>query len=174
MSPAPEGGRPFPKRPANNADWSLRATCHPEAVRRIVPARPLQPHRAPSARLGRPGGVPGPLPRGGDCLPAVLSRRPDRRPAGRGVFEKSIVALRKLNHLRYGSKGTGLTLNLVYNPVGAHRHLQPLLWLHRPSRLVLRRQHHPGLNNPSVCGSGIEGRRGCWIEGLRSILGYEK
>ncbi|MGH7843282.1 MAG: arsenosugar biosynthesis radical SAM (seleno)protein ArsS [Candidatus Binataceae bacterium] len=36
---------------------------------------------------------------------------------GRGVFEKSIEALRMLNRLGYGADG--LTLDLVYNPVGA-------------------------------------------------------
>ncbi len=38
---------------------------------------------------------------------------------GLGVFDKSIEALRKLNALGYGRAGTGLALNLVYNPVGA-------------------------------------------------------
>jgi radical SAM/Cys-rich protein len=38
---------------------------------------------------------------------------------GRGVFEKSIRALTKLNHLGYGRAGTSLTLDLVYNPVDA-------------------------------------------------------
>lgn len=37
---------------------------------------------------------------------------------GRGVFDKSIRALRLLNELGYGKEATGLTLNLVYNPVG--------------------------------------------------------
>jgi len=37
---------------------------------------------------------------------------------GRGVFDKSIRALRLLNELGYGKKGTGLILDLVYNPVG--------------------------------------------------------
>lgn len=39
---------------------------------------------------------------------------------GRGVFDKSIAALRKLNALGYGVAGhaAGLTLDLVYNPVG--------------------------------------------------------
>ncbi len=37
---------------------------------------------------------------------------------GDGVFEKSIAALQKLNALGYGQSGTGLTLNLVYNPQG--------------------------------------------------------
>jgi len=39
---------------------------------------------------------------------------------GQGVFEKSIDALQRLNAMGYGKDGSGLTLNLVYNPVGAH------------------------------------------------------
>ncbi len=38
---------------------------------------------------------------------------------GEGVFEKSIRALRLLNDVGYGKPGTGLVLNLVYNPGGA-------------------------------------------------------
>jgi radical SAM/Cys-rich protein len=38
---------------------------------------------------------------------------------GNGVFEKSIEAIRILNRLGYGQDGSGLALNLVYNPVGA-------------------------------------------------------
>ncbi|MBI1823498.1 MAG: arsenosugar biosynthesis radical SAM protein ArsS [Nitrospirae bacterium] len=38
---------------------------------------------------------------------------------GKGVFEKSILALQLLNRLGYGVKDSGLVLNLVYNPVGA-------------------------------------------------------
>ena len=37
---------------------------------------------------------------------------------GRGVFEKSIEGLRKLNEAGYGEEGSGLLLDLVYNPVG--------------------------------------------------------
>ena len=37
---------------------------------------------------------------------------------GRGVFDKSIPALRLLNELGYGKEGAGLVLDLVYNPVG--------------------------------------------------------
>jgi len=37
---------------------------------------------------------------------------------GKGVFDKSILALQKLNSLGYGCKDTGLILNLVYNPQG--------------------------------------------------------
>ena len=37
---------------------------------------------------------------------------------GRGVFGKSIEALKLLNRLGYGKAGTGLVLDLVYNPTG--------------------------------------------------------
>ena len=39
---------------------------------------------------------------------------------GQGVYDKSIQALRRLNALGYGQAGSGLLLNLVYNPVGTH------------------------------------------------------
>ena len=38
---------------------------------------------------------------------------------GEGVFEKSIEGLKLLNGAGYGREGSGLVLNLVYNPVGA-------------------------------------------------------
>jgi len=37
---------------------------------------------------------------------------------GKGVFERSIEALLELNRRGYGQPGSGLTLNLVYNPTG--------------------------------------------------------
>ncbi len=37
---------------------------------------------------------------------------------GRGTFQKSIMALRKLNDLGFGGKSSNLKLNLVYNPEG--------------------------------------------------------
>lgn len=39
---------------------------------------------------------------------------------GDGVFQKSIESLRRLNAVGYGIEGSGLTLNLVYNPAGAY------------------------------------------------------
>jgi len=38
---------------------------------------------------------------------------------GKGVFDASIKGLLALNQLGYGREGSGLTLNLVYNPGGA-------------------------------------------------------
>ena len=51
-------------------------------------------------------------------LPYFLEDRTDAQ-RGRGVFQKSIEALRRLNAAGYGIEGSDLPLNLVYNPVGA-------------------------------------------------------
>ncbi|NMG76359.1 arsenosugar biosynthesis radical SAM (seleno)protein ArsS [Aromatoleum diolicum] len=50
-------------------------------------------------------------------LPCYSLENVDRQ-RGKGVFDKSITALRQLNALGYGQPGSGLTLNLVYNPQG--------------------------------------------------------
>jgi radical SAM/Cys-rich protein len=50
-------------------------------------------------------------------LPCYLADNVDRQ-RGKGVFEGSIRSLRRLNALGYGREGTGLILNLVYNPQG--------------------------------------------------------
>ena len=50
-------------------------------------------------------------------LPCYTAENVDKQ-RGRGVFEKSIEGLRKLNGLEYGMPGSDLKLNLVYNPVG--------------------------------------------------------
>ncbi len=39
---------------------------------------------------------------------------------GKGVFEKSIRGLKRLNQLGYGKQGSHLELNLVYNPTGPY------------------------------------------------------
>jgi radical SAM/Cys-rich protein len=39
---------------------------------------------------------------------------------GAGVFAKSLEAMRRLNREGYGREGSGLELNLVYNPVGPY------------------------------------------------------
>ena len=52
-------------------------------------------------------------------LPYFLAEQTDAQ-RGRGVFDKSVEAMRRLNAAGYGVEGTGLTLDLVYNPVGAY------------------------------------------------------
>ncbi|WP_324670857.1 arsenosugar biosynthesis radical SAM (seleno)protein ArsS [Hymenobacter sp. GOD-10R] len=51
-------------------------------------------------------------------LPHFSAGRTDAQ-RGTGVFERSIRALRMLNEVGYGVEGSGLTLDLVYNPAGA-------------------------------------------------------
>ena len=51
-------------------------------------------------------------------LPSFQKRRTDQQ-RGDGVFEDSIAALKLLNDVGYGKEGSGLELNLVYNPSGA-------------------------------------------------------
>jgi radical SAM/Cys-rich protein len=52
-------------------------------------------------------------------LPCYTEKTVDLQ-RGKGTFEASIRALRILNRLGYGDPGSGLILNLVYNPVGPH------------------------------------------------------
>jgi len=51
-------------------------------------------------------------------LPYFLEQQTDAQ-RGRGVFEKSIEALHRLNAAGYGIENSEFVLNLVYNPVGA-------------------------------------------------------
>jgi radical SAM/Cys-rich protein len=69
-------------------------------------------------------------------LPCYLEDNVDRQ-RGQGVFETSIRCLRTLNRYGYGQTGSGLTLNLVYNPQG------PVL---PPAQVRLERDYHRQLN----------------------------
>lgn len=51
-------------------------------------------------------------------LPCYTSENTDMQ-RGKGVFVRSIEALRMLNKAGYGEEGSGLELHLVYNPQGA-------------------------------------------------------
>ena len=50
-------------------------------------------------------------------LPCYLQENVDQQ-RGKGVFESSLAGLRQLNDHGYGRPGSGLILNLVYNPLG--------------------------------------------------------
>ena len=50
-------------------------------------------------------------------LPCYSQENVDKQ-RGEGVFEKSIEGLKKLNRFGYGVAGSGLILNLVFNPQG--------------------------------------------------------
>jgi radical SAM/Cys-rich protein len=51
-------------------------------------------------------------------LPCYTQENVDNQ-RGLGVYQKSVAALSRLNALGYGREGSGLVLNLVYNPGGA-------------------------------------------------------
>lgn len=51
-------------------------------------------------------------------LPCYTAKNVDQQ-RGRGVFQKSIDALRLLNSVGYGHQNSSLVLNLVYNPLDA-------------------------------------------------------
>ncbi len=52
-------------------------------------------------------------------LPCYLEENVDGQ-RGKGVYQKSIDGLKKLNAAGYARAGSGLTLNLVYNPLGPY------------------------------------------------------
>jgi radical SAM/Cys-rich protein len=50
-------------------------------------------------------------------LPCYSEENVDQQ-RGKGVFDRSVAALKQLNALGYGIEGSGLVLNLVFNPLG--------------------------------------------------------
>jgi radical SAM/Cys-rich protein len=68
-------------------------------------------------------------------LPFYTQDRTDRQ-RGNGVFDDSIRALQELNGAGYGRAGTGLLLNLVYNPAGAFL---------PPAQAALEAEYHQAL-----------------------------
>lgn len=52
-------------------------------------------------------------------LPCYSEENVDKQ-RGKGVFNGSIQGLKKLNERGYGKEGSGLRLNLVYNPIGPY------------------------------------------------------
>ena len=70
-------------------------------------------------------------------LPCYLEENVDGQ-RGDGVFQTSITAIKSLNILGYGSEGSGLELNLMYNPIGAQL---------PPSQQQLEQDYKRELNN---------------------------
>jgi radical SAM/Cys-rich protein len=78
-------------------------------------------------------------------LPHFSSRQTDAQ-RGEGTYEKSILALRRLNALGYGEEGSSLVLNLVTNPVGAFLPARQDA-LERDWKRELERRHGIRFNN---------------------------
>ena len=87
-------------------------------------------------------------------LPCYLEENVDQQ-RGKGVFARSLDALRQLNALGYGHEGTGLVLNLVYNPLGAQlppeqRELEEAYQEQLLSRFGLRFNHLYAITNMPI------------------------
>ncbi|MBI3124024.1 MAG: arsenosugar biosynthesis radical SAM protein ArsS [Ignavibacteriales bacterium] len=65
---------------------------------------------------------------------------------GKGVFQKSIEAMRMLNEVGYGEENGGLILDLVYNPVGAFLPASQET-LEKDYKKELWKNHHLKFNN---------------------------
>jgi radical SAM/Cys-rich protein len=78
-------------------------------------------------------------------LPFYTQDRTDRQ-RGSGVFNDSISALQLLNEVGYGRVGTGLVLNLVYNPAGAFMP-PPQQALEREYKQALKEQYGIDFNS---------------------------
>ena len=90
----------------------------------LAPSRPKDHGPVQSDRPDRwapdgPDGIFQGAPGGSGGLLSFPAGGPDRYPAGSGVFQASINALRQLNALGYGRADSGLELDLVSNPSGA-------------------------------------------------------
>lgn len=72
-------------------------------------------------------------------LPCHQQANVDRQ-RGQGVFARSIAALQTLNRLGFGRSGTGLELDLVFNPLGATLP-PPQAALETEYKAVLAREH---------------------------------
>lgn len=72
-------------------------------------------------------------------LPCYTEENVDQQ-RGKGTFDQSIRALQLLNRLGYGITDTGLELQLVYNPVGAHLP-PPQDRLERDYRKILKEEY---------------------------------
>ena len=70
-------------------------------------------------------------------LPDYLETKSDRQ-RGAGVFGKVIAALRELNSIGYGMKGSCLRIDIVHNPVGAYL---------PGSQAALEREYHERLGS---------------------------
>lgn len=78
-------------------------------------------------------------------LPHYNARRTDSQ-RGEGVFDDSIEAMRLLNAVGYGQEGSGLHLNLVYNPTGTFLPGNQVA-LEREFKSQLKRKYGVDFNN---------------------------
>jgi radical SAM/Cys-rich protein len=78
-------------------------------------------------------------------MPCFLQDNVDKQ-RGKGVYDSSVRGLQRLNALGYGREGSGLVLNLVYNPLGPSLP-PPQLELEADYKRVLAERHGIVFNN---------------------------
>lgn len=104
-------------------------------------------------------------------LPCYQEDNVDRQ-RGKGVFARSIEGLQRLNKLGYGQKGSGLRLDLVYNPLGAHLPA-PQKALEAGYKEALAREHGVVFNHLLVMSNMPIQRFADQLEREGSLKGYQ-
>jgi radical SAM/Cys-rich protein len=103
-------------------------------------------------------------------LPAVNAAQTESQ-RGKGVFETSINALKRLNAAGYGREGTGLELDLVSNPTGAF--LPPAqAQAEERFRILLRQQWEIVFNNLFTFANVPLGRFRQWLQESGNLANY--
>ena len=103
-------------------------------------------------------------------LPCYLEDNVNRQ-RGEGVFQGSLRALRKLNAAGYAQPGSGLTLNLVYNPQGPS--LPPdQTKLEQDYRRILGEQHGVVFNRLHTLANMPIQRFGSMLVSKGQFVGY--
>ena len=90
---------------------------------------------------------------------------------GKGVFERSIKALKRLNQAGYGQEGSGLALNLVSNPAGAFLPSDQAKTEDR-FRRMLAQKYDLVFNNLFAFANMPLGRFREWLETSGNLEGY--
>ncbi|MGD9355964.1 MAG: arsenosugar biosynthesis radical SAM protein ArsS [Chromatiales bacterium] len=103
-------------------------------------------------------------------LPCYLEENVDRQ-RGNGVFASSIEGLTKLNTLGYGIPGSGLSLNLVYNPQDASLP-PPQASLEADYRRMLDEQYSIRFSNLLTLANLPVGRFGSSLQSLGKFDDY--
>jgi len=103
-------------------------------------------------------------------FPSINEAQADSQ-RGKGAFQKSVEALKKLNDLGYGRPGSGLELNLVSNPTGAFLpYSQPRM--EKRFREVLEHRWGIVFNNLFTFANVPLGRFREWLEKSGNLENY--
>lgn len=105
-------------------------------------------------------------------LPCYNEDSVDRQ-RGRGVFRRSIAALRELNRRGYGLPGSGLILDLVFNPQGPSLP-PPQVELEADYRQALLHRHGVVFNRLLALANLPVGRWATWLERQGQLQAYQR